>query len=174
MVAEKSARHDLEKEIESLRAQVTDLQSKEMNPSAFARVLMKKIRQTKDFGLLMAEMCSASTNVGIHTALVNIQTKYPELKLRKKELGWGPYADNRVDLLQQRLYREERNFAFVEALSERQEPVSLEQLETMSANYDSDLDKPVGVTPDEYVCEDDDNSGTSHENPGPTNNQASS
>lgn len=52
--------------------------------------------------------------------------------------------------------------------------MSLEQLEAMSADYDSDLDKPVGATPDEYVCEDDEDPGTSQENPEPTNNQASS
>lgn len=117
LLAEKSARQTVEQEVVALQTEISDLRNRELNPSAFARVLMKKIRKTKSFGLLMAEMCTASTNVGIHTALVNIQKMYPELKLRKKDLGWDPYADNRVDLLQQKLCQGERDFAFVKELA---------------------------------------------------------
>lgn len=172
LLAEKLTRQTAEKEVEALRAKIVELQNKELNPGAFARVLMKKIRKTKSFSVLMAEMCTVSTNVGIHTALVNVHNEYPELKLKKRDLGWDPYAANRVDLLQQQLCQDEREFPLVDELAKQQGPVSLEQLEAMTADYDSDLDKAVGPTPDEYVCEDDEDSGPRHDNPGSTSNQA--
>lgn len=84
---EKSARQSAEREVEALRAQVVELQRRELNPGAFARVLMKKIRQTKDFGVLMAEMGTASTGLGLHTALVNVQSEYPQMSKPRIKKG---------------------------------------------------------------------------------------
>lgn len=48
---EKSARQSAEREVEALRAQVVELQRRELKPGAFAQVLMKKIRSAHHFGL---------------------------------------------------------------------------------------------------------------------------
>lgn len=42
----------------------------------------------------------------------------------------------------------------LEEIAARTEPLSLEELDKFSTDYDADLDEEVGETPVEYTCED--------------------
>lgn len=78
------------------------------------------------------------------------------------ELGWDPYAQQRANKLHQDLVKGEGlKFTFLD--DKQTTPLSLEELEKLTIDYDQDLDDTIGVAPTSYFSEDDVvEVGTSH------------
>lgn len=152
----KKAMDDKCKEVDSLRAKIMQLQGREKNQAAVLRTAMKKIRQTANFGELCVKLSTAATGIGKHTALVNMMNNCPQLRLRKKELGWDPYAEIRANKLQQQVLKGEYDFKFLTEVEKLKQPLTPELLESLEEDYDVDLDHEWGETPEDYPCEDED------------------
>lgn len=103
--ANKTALEGKDKEIYSLKADIAQLQSREVNQGALLKTTMKKVMQTTDFGELCVKLSAAATSIGKHETLKSLMAACPQLKLRKKELGWDPYAENRANKQQQELMK---------------------------------------------------------------------
>lgn len=59
--------------------------------------MINKFVKTKDFYDYAVELCGVSMNVGRQDALIEVQQMYPEIKVKKKELQWDPYACDRAN-----------------------------------------------------------------------------
>lgn len=64
--ANKTALEGKDKEIDSLKADIAQLQSREVNQGALLKTTMKKVMQTTDFGELCVKLSAAATSIGKH------------------------------------------------------------------------------------------------------------
>lgn len=96
----KTVLEEKNKEIDMLKSEVARLQSREINQGALVKTAVRKVIQTSDFGELAVQLSAAATSIGKHETLKSLMTMCPQLKLRKKALGWDPYAQNRANKLQ--------------------------------------------------------------------------
>lgn len=62
------------KEVTKLDAEVALLRSREINQGAFAKMVVKKVLQTIDFGELAIQMSVAATNIGKNEVLKTLMT----------------------------------------------------------------------------------------------------
>lgn len=132
--------------------------SREIDQGAFAALVVEKLLQTADFGELAAKMSVAATSVGKQEVLNMLMAECPQLKLKKERFGWDPYAIARANKLQQEVLKGKHKFRFLEEIPKRVKeqgtPLTLEQVRSLSTNYDTDLDATVEEIPETYPFED--------------------
>ena len=80
----------------------------------------------------------------------------PNLRLRKRELGWDPHSENRTNILQQQAQKEIPYFTLLKELDKKQKAWTTEEVEQLEVDHDEDIDNVYESLPEQWVCEDDD------------------
>ena len=74
----------------------------------------------------------------------------PELRLRKKELGWDPIYRNRANKHLQNIITQEPNFSLLTHLQGLPQPLTLEEVKNLTEYYDQDVQKDWGDVAHRY------------------------
>ena len=135
---------------------MADLKGQQINQGDLCKEVVTKLFQTTEFGEWCVRLTDGAVGLGRNLVLKKLMDAYPELKLRKTELGWDPEAITRANLLQQTLLKAEPNFLLLKELQKSPHPLTLEEVRALKVDYDVNFEADLGTVSDNYVCEDDD------------------
>lgn len=107
-------------------------------------LMVDKVLPTTSFEEMPVNMSTTAIDVGKQKVLNTLMAECPQQKLTKKRFGWNLYATVRANKLQQEGLKGEHEFLFLTEVRKQIEewgvPLTLEQLRSMTTDYDADLD----------------------------------
>ena len=74
----------------------------------------------------------------------------PVLRLRRKELGWDLSYANRTNKHLQNMITQEPNFKLLTHLQKLPQPLTLEEVNNLTEDYDQDVEKDWGAMADRF------------------------
>ena len=111
--------------------------------------------QTVDFGQWCYQLLEGAEMWGKNLVLKQLMESEPRLLLKKKSLGWDPYCEQRVNILQQKVQGKMLTFTLLEELEKAGKAWSAEEVAQLDVDYDKDLDEVYEEVPQDWPCEHD-------------------
>ena len=135
---------------EVLKAEVDELKKSQINQGLLCKGVVGKLFKTLDFGKWCMQLTTGAVNLGKNIVLEQLMKVCPMLRLKRKELGWDPSYSIRANKHLQNMITKEPNFKLLTHLQELSQPLTLEEVEKLTEDYDPDVEKDWGVMADRY------------------------
>ena len=122
----------------------------QVNQGNLCKEVVAKLFKTVDFGKWCDQLTAGAVSLGKNILIEQLMKTCPGLRLRRKELGWDPSYVNHANKHLQNMITQEPNFKLLTHLQELSQPITLEEVEKLTEDYDLDVKKYWGDVADRY------------------------